>query len=78
MASGYLILLLHAHLPYVRHPEYESFVEENWLFEGISETYLPIPRMQLNFGSLKQSGGWHALPTDEHAFLGIATCPTGP
>jgi len=45
MASGYLVLLLHAHLPYVRHPEYESFVEENWLFEGISETYLPILRM---------------------------------
>lgn len=45
MANGYLVLLLHAHLPYVRHPEYESFVEENWLFEGISETYLPILRM---------------------------------
>ena len=45
MTNGYLLLLLHAHLPYVRHPEYESFVEEKWLFEGISETYLPLLRM---------------------------------
>ncbi|MCK4516182.1 MAG: DUF1957 domain-containing protein, partial [Spirochaetaceae bacterium] len=51
MTNGYLVLLLHAHLPYVRHPEHESFVEENWLFEGISETYLPILRM---FDSLER------------------------
>jgi 1,4-alpha-glucan branching enzyme len=51
MANGYLILLLHAHLPYVRHPEYKSFVEEKWLFEAISETYLPLLRM---FDSLER------------------------
>ena len=27
-AKGYLTLVLHAHLPYVRHPEYEEFLEE--------------------------------------------------
>ena len=32
-------LVLHAHLPYVRHPEYKSFLEEYWLFEAITETY---------------------------------------
>ena len=53
MTSGYLVLLLHAHLPYVRHPEYKSFVEENWLFEGISETYLPLLRL---FDSLERDG----------------------
>ena len=43
MASqGYLALLLHAHLPYVRHPEYEDFLEEDWLYEAITETYLPL------------------------------------
>lgn len=42
MEKGYQILCLHAHLPYVRHPEYEYFLEENWLFEAISETYLPL------------------------------------
>jgi 1,4-alpha-glucan branching enzyme len=39
---GYLALVLHAHLPYVRHPEYDEFLEEDWLFEAIVETYLPL------------------------------------
>ena len=37
-------LILHAHLPYVRHLEYPKFLEENWLFESINESYLPILR----------------------------------
>jgi 1,4-alpha-glucan branching enzyme len=40
--KGYLALVLHAHLPYVRHPEYERFLEEDWLFEAITETYIPL------------------------------------
>src|SRR5687767_10889187 len=40
--EGELALVLHAHLPYVRHPEYPEFMEEDWLFEGITETYLPL------------------------------------
>jgi 1,4-alpha-glucan branching enzyme len=40
--KGYLALILHAHLPYVRHPEYEEFLEEDWLYEAITETYLPL------------------------------------
>ena len=42
---GYLSLHLHAHLPFVRHPEYEDFLEEDWLYEAISETYLPLLRV---------------------------------
>jgi 1,4-alpha-glucan branching enzyme len=45
VAKSYLSLVLHAHLPFVRHPEYEHFLEENWLFEAISETYLPLLRV---------------------------------
>lgn len=45
MARGYLALVLHAHLPYVRHPEYESFLEERWLFEAIIDTYVPLIRV---------------------------------
>jgi 1,4-alpha-glucan branching enzyme len=41
-ARGHLLLLLHAHLPFVRHPEHEDFLEERWLFEAISESYLPL------------------------------------
>lgn len=39
---GGLALVLHAHLPFVRHPEHDRFLEENWLFEAITETYLPL------------------------------------
>lgn len=42
MPTGNLALVLHAHLPYVRHPEYEEFLEEDWLYEAITETYLPL------------------------------------
>ena len=42
MTKGYLALVLHAHLPFIRHPEHESFLEENWLFEGITDTYIPL------------------------------------
>ena len=42
MASGYLCLVLHWHLPFVRHPEHPRFLEEDWLFEAISETYIPL------------------------------------
>ncbi|MDP8299109.1 MAG: DUF1957 domain-containing protein [Candidatus Tantalella remota] len=40
--KGYLALVLHAHLPFIRHPEHETFLEENWLFEAIQDTYIPL------------------------------------
>ncbi len=40
--QGYLALVLHAHLPFVRHPEHEDFLEEDWLYEAITETYIPL------------------------------------
>ncbi len=40
--KGYLCLMLHAHLPFVRHPENEYYLEENWLYEAITETYIPL------------------------------------
>ena len=38
----HLMLVMHAHLPFVRHPEYDRFLEENWFFEALSETYIPL------------------------------------
>lgn len=35
-------MVLHGHLPYVRHPEHEDFLEEDWLYEAITETYIPL------------------------------------
>lgn len=42
MLKGYLCLVLHSHLPYVRHPEHEDFLEEDWFYEAITETYIPL------------------------------------
>jgi 1,4-alpha-glucan branching enzyme len=50
---GYFALVLHAHLPYVRHPEYQEFLEEDWLFEAITETYAPLLR---RFETLRSEG----------------------
>lgn len=51
--QGYLCLMLHAHLPFVRHPEEEHFLEENWLYEAITETYIPLINV---FDKLIQDG----------------------
>jgi 1,4-alpha-glucan branching enzyme len=50
--SGYLALVLHAHLPFVRHPEHPKFLEENWLFEAITESYIPL---------LQKMEGWRGF-----------------
>ncbi|MGV3523171.1 MAG: glycoside hydrolase family 57 protein [Candidatus Sericytochromatia bacterium] len=50
---GYHAMVLHAHLPYVRHPEYDYFLEEHWLYEAITETYVPLLVM---FDSLLRDG----------------------
>src|SRR5206468_2080445 len=53
MPLGYLCLVLHAHLPFVRHPEYDDFLEEDWLYEAITETYIPLLDV---FDSLERDG----------------------
>src|SRR5215470_17061626 len=42
MKPGYLSLVLHAHLPFVHEPDQEDSLEQNWLFEAITETYVPL------------------------------------
>ena len=39
---GYLIIVLHYHLPFIYHPEYSDPFEEDWLHEAVRETYLPL------------------------------------
>jgi 1,4-alpha-glucan branching enzyme len=53
MTSAYLQLILHAHLPYVRHPEYDRFLEERWFFEAVTDTYVPLVKF---FDRLKSEG----------------------
>ena len=47
--KGYVSFILHAHLPYIHLPESEDLLEEEWLFEAISEPYIPL---LLNFQKL--------------------------
>lgn len=42
MAPARIIIVLHCHLPYVRHPEHEDFLEEDWFYEAVAETYVPL------------------------------------
>ena len=51
--KGYVSFVLHAHLPFVHHPESEDYLEEQWLFEAISETYIPLLK---NFQKLVDEG----------------------
>ena len=45
---GTLSVVLHAHLPYIRHPEHRYHLEENWLYEAIVATYLPLLEVYRN------------------------------
>lgn len=49
--KGYVSFILHAHLPFIHHPESENYLEEEWLYEAISETYIPL---LLNFKKLEE------------------------
>lgn len=51
MRKNRLNFIFNAHLPFVRHPEYPKFLEEDWLFEAINESYLPLLRMMYRLKS---------------------------
>lgn len=53
MKKGYLLLLLHAHLPFVKHPEHAYHLEENWFFEALNDTYIPFVKL---FDALIEEG----------------------
>jgi 1,4-alpha-glucan branching enzyme len=40
--KGFLLIVLHTHLPFIRHPEMDYASEEDWLFEALVECYLPL------------------------------------
>ena len=62
--QGFLNLVLHAHLPYVRHPEYPDFLEEDWFYEAITETYVPLLDMmeRLAGENVEEKRRRHRLP----------------
>jgi len=42
MVNGYVSIVLHSHMPFIRHPEMEDAMEERWLLEAMSECYIPL------------------------------------
>jgi len=40
--KGYWALVLHQHLPFVRHPEYAVSLEEQWFFEAVVAVYTQL------------------------------------
>ncbi len=51
--AGFLCIVLHAHLPYVKHPELPDSLPERWLFQAMTECYIPLLR---TFGKLVSDG----------------------
>ena len=47
-AKGYWALVLHQHLPFVRHPEYDVPREEQWFMEAVVSVYTQIIKMFWN------------------------------
>lgn len=45
MSQAYHAVLLHAHLPFVRHADHDDFLEEDWLHEAVFECYLPLLKL---------------------------------
>ena len=58
-------LILHAHLPYVRHLEYPRFLEEDWFFESLNESYIPLLRMLAKLSKEKIAFAQMQLDLDE-------------
>jgi len=40
--KGDVSIVLHSHMPFIRHPEVVDSIEERWLFEAMAECYLPL------------------------------------
>lgn len=59
--KGYVSVVLHAHLPYVRHVESDRVMEERWLFEAITETYIPL--LQVFSGLERDGADFHVAMT---------------
>lgn len=45
MKYGYVSIVLHTHLPFIRNPYKNDTLEERWLFEAMHESYIPILQM---------------------------------
>lgn len=56
MSLGYLSFVLHAHLPFVRHPEDARPRRDDWYLEALVESYLPLLQ------------SWHKLQADGARF----------
>jgi 1,4-alpha-glucan branching enzyme len=63
VTQSHLMVMLHGHLPFVHHPEHPHFLEEDWLFEGLADCYLPI---------LQMFNGWEKDQVDASITMGLS------
>jgi 1,4-alpha-glucan branching enzyme len=73
MPLGYLCLVLHAHLPYVRHPEYDDFLEEDWFYEAVTETYIPL--LEMMDGLERDGADWRLTMSVTPTLAGMFSDP---
>ena len=52
--KGYVKLCITCTFTFVHHPESEDYLEEQWLYEAMSETYIPL---LTNFKKLEEEKG---------------------
>src|SRR5437867_2873607 len=53
MPAGHLVLVLNAHLPFVRHPGLEDVPQEHWFYQAVTESYVPLLDV---LGTLERDG----------------------
>jgi len=56
--TGSLAFVLHAHLPFVRHPAHDDFLEERWLFEVVVGCHVPLLWVLEGWERDGVPGGW--------------------
>ena len=49
--KGYLLLVFHTHQPFILDPTVEYQLEENWLYESLTECYIPLLEMMQKLDS---------------------------
>jgi len=57
MATGFLNLVLHAHMPYIRHPHDPCHFEQKWFYEAVAECYVPM--LHMLHGLQRDGVGYH-------------------
>ncbi|WP_066637844.1 1,4-alpha-glucan branching protein domain-containing protein [Desulfolucanica intricata] len=73
MSKGYLAIVLHAHMPFVRHLEKKNYLEERWLYEVVTDCYIPM--LQVFFKLVKDGVDFRLTFSISPTVLAMLTDP---